>query len=108
MATEKDLGHDLDLEKRVDNLQHKIKDSLDTNLNEIRQQILLNHIYPSLPDYKDKRKWRASNNSYEFREAKILVDKYVRQFLEYDVDESVIELRRTFAEQDSRSRKKYG
>ena len=52
---------------------------------EQRQQQMLANIFQALPKYKDKRRWRASNNSYDFREAKLLTEKLVDDLLMTDL-----------------------
>ncbi|WP_241478643.1 relaxase MobL [Ligilactobacillus salivarius] len=99
---------DINLEKKIDELKKDVVDQLKENLQQQHQQKILEQIWHALPKYKDKRRWRASNNSYDFREAKLLTGKLVDDFLKTDLNQDYEEYLSAIKQKDSDNREKYG
>jgi len=100
--------HDINLEKKIDELKKDVVDQLKENLQQQQQQKMLEQIWYALPKYKDKRRWRASNNSYDFREAKLLAGKLVDDLLKTDLNQDYEKYLSAIKQKDSDNREKYG
>lgn len=104
-----DRANDLNLEKELVDLKRNLVEQLQENLQrEQRQQQMLANIFQALPKYKDKRRWRASNNSYDFREAKLLTEKLVDDLLMTDLKNDYNDYLTALKQRDLRAREKYG
>lgn len=99
---------DINLEKKIDELKKDVVDQLKENLQQQQQQKMLEQIWHALPKYKDKRRWRASNNSYDFREAKLLTGKLVDDLLKTDLNQDYEKYLLAIKQKDSDNREKYG
>ena len=99
---------DINLEKKIDELKKDVVDQLKENLQQQQQQKMLEQIWYALPKYKDKRRWRASNNSYDFREAKLLTGKLVDNLLKTDLNQDYEKYLSAIKQKDSDNREKYG
>lgn len=99
---------DINLEKKIDELKKDVVDQLKENLQQQQQQKILEQIWYALPNYKDKRRWRASNNSYDFREAKLLAGKLVDDLLKTDLNQDYEKYLLAIKQKDSDNREKYG
>ncbi|MGN8932811.1 relaxase MobL, partial [Ligilactobacillus salivarius] len=99
---------DINLEKKIDELKKDVVDQLKENLQQQQQQKMLEQIWHALPKYKDKRRWRASNNSYDFREAKLLTGKLVDDLLKTDLNQDYEKYLSAIKQKDSDNREKYG
>lgn len=100
---------DINLEKNLDEIKSDIVEKLNEHLdNQKEQRLMMQQIWNALPDYSDKRKWRASNNSYDFREAKLLAEKLVDDILKKDLNSEYEQFKQDLIKQDVSSRKKYG
>lgn len=108
LEQEQDKNIDLKLERKINVLQKDLIDNLKVGLESANQKRLLNQIYQSLPKYSDKRKWRASNNSNDFKESSVLTDKFIDNLLKTDLADDYKGLKEAFDQQDKRSREKYG
>lgn len=99
------------LEKAIDEqrkaMLQKIEIASQNHSNSYLQQ-MLQAIYQSLPEYKDKRRWRASNHSREFKEAHDLTDKLVSHLLQTDLKADYDEFKKTSIEKDEINRSRYG
>ncbi|MGN9009098.1 relaxase MobL, partial [Ligilactobacillus salivarius] len=99
---------DINLEKKIDELKKDVVDQLKENLQQQQQQKILEQIWYALPNYKDKRRWRASNNSYDFREVKLLAGKLVDDLLKTDLNQDYEKYLLAIKQKDSDNREKYG
>ena len=80
----------IEIEKALDATKKKLTNGL-TNDVTIQQKNYLQQIANALPDYKDKRKWRSSNHSVDFKEAKQLTDQLVNSLLQTSLNNEYLE-----------------
>ena len=100
---------DAELDKEIDHLRKDLVENVQWLVrHDADQQQQLQNIYWSLPQYRDKRKWRASNHSKVFHESHELTDKLVDNFLNDQLHDSYQQFKAAVHEKDTRSRKKYG
>lgn len=100
---------DVELDKEIDHLRKDLVENVQWLVrHDADQQQQLQNIYWSLPQYRDKRKWRASNHSKVFHESHELTEKLVDNFLNDQLHESYQQFKAAVHEKDTRSRKKYG
>lgn len=100
---------DLELDKQIDTIRKDLAKNVRWLVeHEQYQKQLLQQIYWTLPKYKDKRKWRGSNNSKEFREAKMLTDKLVDDLLHTDLRTDYSQFVIDIKQKDQIAREKYG
>ena len=100
---------DVELDKEIDHLRKDLVENVQWLVrHDADQQQQLQNIYWSLPQYRDKRKWRASNHSKVFHESHELTEKLVDNFLNDQLHESSQQFKAAVHEKDTRSRKKYG
>ncbi|OYS84402.1 relaxase MobL [Limosilactobacillus reuteri] len=81
LENKKSRSRMIEIEKALDATKKKLTNGL-TNDVTIQQKNYLQQIANALPDYKDKRKWRSSNHSVDFKEAKQLTDQLVNSLLQ--------------------------
>ena len=108
LENEVEQDHDLLLEKRANVLQKDMTKDIERNLTSNSQAQRLQLIYQELPRYKDKRQWRASNHSTDFKTASKLTDALVDDLLNGVLQKQYSELMKVFVRQNIQSRKKYG
>lgn len=108
LEEDRELGRDIDLEKQVDVLKKGLLTRLRSDAEAASKKTILDRIYRSLPNYKDKRRWRASNHSKEFRSASKLTSELVENLLKSDLQQDYDELIGLYRKQDVLSREKYG
>lgn len=100
---------DVELDKEIDHLRKDLVENVQWLVrHDADQRQQLQNIYWSLPQYRDKRKWRASNHSKVFHESHELTEKLVDNFLNDQLHESYQQFKAAVHEKDTRSRKKYG
>lgn len=89
LANEESRTRTIALEKSLD--YHKgVMKNLESRLIKQDQQLekLLVNLQQTLPDYKDKRKWRASNHSVDFKESRELAYDLVDYLLDHQLSNS--------------------
>ena len=99
----------LAIEQQIDNLRKTIPDhtvDLLKRQQALRQRLLI--IYQALPGYSDKRKWRAKNNSVDFRLARDLTFELVDDVLTHELRDEYQEFQQLIKQQDQIARQKYG
>lgn len=100
---------DVELDKEIDQLRKDLVENVQWLVrHDADQQQQLQTIYWSLPQYRDKRKWRASNHSKVFHESHELTEKLVDNLLNDQLQDSYQQFKVAVHEKDTRSRKKYG
>ncbi len=109
LANEKSRVREIALEKSLDyhksvmvNMAQRI-----INQDQHTQQLLLN-LQETLPKYKDKRRWRASNHSVDFKESRDLAFDLVDSLLKHQLFSSYQFYQESSKELDSASRESYG
>lgn len=109
LQNERSRSQTLSIEKEVDQLKKTIPDKtleLIRRQQEIQRQLQV--IYAALPRYKDKRKWRAKNNSREFREARLMTEQLVDRLLKNELKDDYQEFTKLIHLEDVRNRQAYG
>ncbi len=76
--------------------------------NNRQQMELLRRIQAALPNYKDKRRWRASNHSKEFQKAQKLTDELVDSLLDNQLKDEYTNFKQLVEERDQMYRQAYG
>ncbi|MCT3454593.1 hypothetical protein EFR39_01130 [Limosilactobacillus fermentum] len=76
--------------------------------NHRQQMELLRRIHEALPNYKDKRRWRASNHSKEFQQAQALTDELVDSLLDNQLKDEYTNFKQLVEERDQLYRQAYG
>lgn len=76
--------------------------------NNRQQMELLRRIQVALPNYKDKRRWRASNHSKEFQKAQKLTDELVDSLLDNQLKDEYTNFKQLVEERDQMYRQAYG
>lgn len=76
--------------------------------NNCQQMELLRRIQAALPNYKDKRRWRASNHSKEFQQAQKLTDELVDSLLDNQLKDEYTNFKQLVEERDQMYRQAYG
>lgn len=76
--------------------------------NNCQQMELLRRIQAALPNYKDKRRWRASNHSKEFQKAQKLTDELVDSLLDNQLKDEYTNFKQLVEERDQMYRQAYG
>lgn len=76
--------------------------------NNRQQMELLRRIQAALPNYKDKRRWRASNHSKEFQKAQKLTDELVDSLLDNQLKDEYTNFKQLVEERDQIYRQAYG
>lgn len=109
LANEKSRVREIALERSLD-YHKKVMSNMAQRI--IRQdhhtQKLLLNLQEALPDYKDKRRWRASNHSVEFKESRDLAFDFVDDLLNHQLYKSYQFYRTSSEELDSVARQSYG
>ncbi len=108
LQNELDRSEDLQLEKDVDIIKKNLVQQFKQQLASQQQIILLQQLYHELPDYKNKKRWRASNNAYDFRAAKQKCSQLVDKLLAEDLSKTYKQLVHKWESQDTNNRQKYG
>lgn len=109
LELEKVRQREIDLEKELG----VIKKDLTTNVKNIVEEDqsrvnYLQQIYLSLPDYEDKRKWRANNHRKDFVLPRTLVKDFIDRLLEKDLKSSYDQFLHDISDQYKRNKVKYG
>lgn len=107
LENKKSRSRMIEIEKALDATKKKLTNGL-TNDVTIQQKNYLQQIANALPDYKDKRKWRSSNHSVDFKEAKQLTDQLVNSLLQTSLNNEYSEYINLLKAKDAINRKKYG
>ena len=101
--------HDIGLDKEIAHIRKDMVENVQwLARHDNYQQKMLRDIYWSLPQYRDKRKWRSSNHSQGFKKSHELTDKLVDDLLKSQLADDYQKFRQAVHEKDVQSRKKYG
>lgn len=100
---------EIGLEKELETIKKDLTSSVKEIVNKDQSRVnFLQQIYLSLPNYKDKRKWRASNHRKDFVLSRGLTKHFVDQLLEKDLHQSYQQFLKDINKQAERNKIKYG
>lgn len=101
---------EIEIEDRINLLRKNLVSTMKTDLQqpntELEQQ--LERLVLVLPDYSDKRKWRASNHRKDFAEAHQIGDDIINELLEHDLKGLNQQLTQTLNRQLAQRQSAYG
>lgn len=108
LASEQEINQDIDLEKDLHILRKDLKEEIQRQMSARQYFGQLQDIWKALPKYSDRRRWRSSNNSKEFRSAKKLTNEFVDRLLNNELKDEYAKFVDTLHKIDTRNKKKYG
>lgn len=111
LANTKSRARILSLERSIDYHRGDMMASINeafANPKDKDLRMLLVNLQQTLPDYKDKRKWRGSNRSVEFRESRELAYDLIDYLLEHYLRDSYQRYQKQSKELDELAKKAYG
>ena len=95
-------------ERRLATLKQDLKTGVMESLTDLSNEEMLTKIWEALPDYSNQSRWRSSNHSKDFRQAKRLTDQYVERLLTTDLQDAYADFKNQVDLRNRLAQKRYG